>query len=496
MPVQLFGKDQIVVEYQNDGRKNSNENIEQRASHHHKGLPSLLLETPPKHHMHRHKDKKQYDHMRSNMILARTPSPAQKSPKLSPTPKRPHRERSGSRKASFPRLFTPYTDEETSDVSNTPTPAKPSSDAEKSTNNVHTIPEVANPVAPSTQVRTPPVSLFDNTRNFQNHAPTPITLKDKFNYHVYQYSVKIRHFLDNMNLSNVPKISNVSILHWFLLFGFVTLLLYHFIFVFAKLYAYSPVLNNICTNVLLMGISDNMAQIIEIKYNNRNTVMNGNENLVKPEYYNEMDSFTMHPFRVRAASSMTDPSQASLSGTTTQTNEPLITDLSVDDLFDLESQKIKSSNSTSPLTISLDQSIGKENFKFYRWVCFIFWGAMIAVPQCFWYKILNFYFTEDPGIVQILERMLSDQLVYSPILLYMFFYYSNYVMEHGTAEKFQQKLKDLYLSTIMINYMIWPLAQIINFSMIKPHYQPIFSSTISLFWNCLLSYRNSLHHER
>ncbi|KAL6950861.1 hypothetical protein ACO0QE_000143 [Hanseniaspora vineae] len=487
MPVQLFGRDQIVVEYQNDARTNSNESIEQRASKHH----SLELETPPKRHLHRPKDKKQYDHMRSNMILATPPS--QKQTRLSPTPKRPHRERSGSRKSSFPRLFTPYTDEETSDVSNTATPTKSPNDAIIA-NSVHTTPNLVSPPT-SKQLSPLPVSLLDNTRNYQTHAPVPITLKDKVKYHSYHYSVKIRQFLDNVNLSNVPKISNVSILHWFLLFGFITLLLYHFIFVFSKLYSYSPVLNNICTNVLLMGISDNMAQIIEIKYNNRSAVMSRNGDLVKPEYYDGMDSFTMHPFRVRSvAGSVADPS--TVPSTTVHGEDPQIVDPSLDDLFDLENQKMKSPNNELPLTISLDQSIGKENFKCYRWVCFIFWGAMIAVPQCFWYKILNFYFTEDPSIVQILERMLSDQLVYSPILLYMFFYYSNYVMEHGTVEKFQQKLKDLYLSTIMINYMIWPLAQIINFSIVKPHYQPIFSSTISLFWNCLLSYRNSLHHER
>lgn len=114
--------------------------------------------------------------------------------------------------------------------------------------------------------------------------------------------------------------------------------------------------------------------------------------------------------------------------------------------------------------------------------------ANFQVP---WYVILNMLFTEDPSIVQTFERILSDQLFYSPISLYCFFAFANYIMEAGDVYTFRSKIKKIYLSTLAINYMLWPLMQFVNFSFIPKDDQPLFSSCVSVVWNVVLSLRNA-----
>lgn len=130
-------------------------------------------------------------------------------------------------------------------------------------------------------------------------------------------------------------------------------------------------------------------------------------------------------------------------------------------------------------------------FKFIRFATFSLWGQIISFFQVPWYRILNLLFTDDPSAVQVFERVLADQFLYSPIFLYFFFAYSNFVMERGDSKTFKVKIQKLYISTLGCNFMVWPLAQLINFSFIPKSFQIPFSSSIGVLWNCFLSMRNA-----
>ncbi|SMN20527.1 similar to Saccharomyces cerevisiae YOR292C Putative protein of unknown function [Maudiozyma saulgeensis] len=130
-------------------------------------------------------------------------------------------------------------------------------------------------------------------------------------------------------------------------------------------------------------------------------------------------------------------------------------------------------------------------FNFTRFITFSMWGQCISFFQVPWYRILNFFFTEDPSIVQVFERVLADQLLYSPLFLFFFFTYSNFVMERGDKETFKIKIQKLYISTLGCNLLVWPLAQLINFSTIPKPFQIPFSSSVGVLWNCFLSMRNA-----
>ncbi|CCC68152.1 hypothetical protein NCAS_0B00680 [Naumovozyma castellii] len=130
-------------------------------------------------------------------------------------------------------------------------------------------------------------------------------------------------------------------------------------------------------------------------------------------------------------------------------------------------------------------------FNFRRFFSFMFWGFFISFFQVPWYKILNFFYTEDPTVIQVLERVLSDQLTYSPVQLYFFFMYANYIMEGGNAETFATKIKSIYISTLGCNYLVWPAVQFINFLLLPKPFQVPFSSSVGVLWNCFLSMRNA-----
>lgn len=129
-------------------------------------------------------------------------------------------------------------------------------------------------------------------------------------------------------------------------------------------------------------------------------------------------------------------------------------------------------------------------FQFSRLAGFMCWGIIMGVAQCFWYKFLQIY-SKDPKVVEVIRKVLSDQFCYSPVSLFCFFVYGTMVLDNGTWDDTTEKLRKIYLKTLMINYSVWFPVQFINFLLVPRLLQVPFSSSISVLWNCFLSMRNS-----
>ena len=131
-----------------------------------------------------------------------------------------------------------------------------------------------------------------------------------------------------------------------------------------------------------------------------------------------------------------------------------------------------------------------ELFNFRRLVLFSAWGCLISFFQTPWYAFLNFAFGEGYRFISVLQRVLCDQLFYSPISLAAFFTYMAIILERGDWSDAWIKLESVYLKTLMINYTVWPAAQFFNFLVVPASLQIPFSSTVSVFWNAYLSLKN------
>lgn len=127
-------------------------------------------------------------------------------------------------------------------------------------------------------------------------------------------------------------------------------------------------------------------------------------------------------------------------------------------------------------------------FRFGRLAGFMCWGFVMAFAQTFWYKFLHIYL-RDPKVIEVLRKVMSDQFCYSPVSLFCFFTYSTMVLESGTWEGAQDKLRKVYLKTLVLNWLVWFPVQFVNFLAVPRNFQVPFSLSVAIVWNCYLSIR-------
>lgn len=64
----------------------------------------------------------------------------------------------------------------------------------------------------------------------------------------------------------------------------------------------------------------------------------------------------------------------------------------------------------------------------------------------------------------VLAKMALDQCIMAPLFLIVFFFATKTL--EGQPHKLLETLREKYLKTVLIGYIIWPLAHIINFKFV------------------------------
>jgi len=83
-------------------------------------------------------------------------------------------------------------------------------------------------------------------------------------------------------------------------------------------------------------------------------------------------------------------------------------------------------------------------------------------------------------------KMLADQALFvPPFALAMSFLVP--LVNGEPVVRIRQRILDSYPTILVRNYMLWPAAQMINFSFVPLGYQVIYVQCIALIWNCYLS---------
>lgn len=228
----------------------------------------------------------------------------------------------------------------------------------------------------------------------------------------------------------------------------------------------SSLITIIVTNLVLYGISETLAQ----------SIVSYKPTLPRISFrYNDNSPSTRLSFNSSLDSS---PETEDLSDVDDEGIERFINFLQQDH----ESRPTDFSVQPVPLELSY--------FQFNRLAGFMCWGFILAFVQCWWYKFLQIY-SKDPKFIEVLRKVLTDQLCYSPVSLFCFFTYGTMVLESGTWDDAKVKLGKVYLKTLLLNFTIWFPVQFINFLMIPRNFQVPFSSSVSVLWNCFLSMKNS-----
>ena len=61
-------------------------------------------------------------------------------------------------------------------------------------------------------------------------------------------------------------------------------------------------------------------------------------------------------------------------------------------------------------------------------------------------------------------------------------------MEGNTPTEAYSKLKDKFLQVYLCDWILWPPAQMLNFTLVPLRFRVLFVNVMNLAWNTILSY--------
>lgn len=126
------------------------------------------------------------------------------------------------------------------------------------------------------------------------------------------------------------------------------------------------------------------------------------------------------------------------------------------------------------------------SFDWLRASRFTLLGSVLVAPVLHvWYGFLA-RFIPGPLMVDAMKRLLLDQLLFAPAFIPIFFS-ANLLLE-GRPELIKEKIERDLWHTVFTNYAVWIPAQFVNFSVIRPTLQVLFSNFVGFFWNIYFSY--------
>eukprot|EP00826_Nyctotherus_ovalis_P026707 TRINITY_DN2083_c0_g2_i10.p1 TRINITY_DN2083_c0_g2~~TRINITY_DN2083_c0_g2_i10.p1 ORF type:complete len:191 (-),score=24.17 TRINITY_DN2083_c0_g2_i10:151-723(-) len=131
---------------------------------------------------------------------------------------------------------------------------------------------------------------------------------------------------------------------------------------------------------------------------------------------------------------------------------------------------------------------GSQTFDYKRNIRFGLFNLIINVP------ILHYYTAHllpklcpVSGVFTLLRKVAFDQIFAAPVFLTIFFGGLT-LCEFRGMQAAIDKCRERLWPTLKTNWMIWPLANLINFGLVPIHYQVLFSNVASFGWGTYLSY--------
>ncbi|KAK5582942.1 hypothetical protein RB653_004531 [Dictyostelium firmibasis] len=114
-------------------------------------------------------------------------------------------------------------------------------------------------------------------------------------------------------------------------------------------------------------------------------------------------------------------------------------------------------------------------------------GVLYSGPMLhYWYKSLDVMIKGESKSV-VIKKMLVDQLVFAPFAIGGFMTVMNFINNSGELKDLDNFPSSLFYA-VKINWLLWPAAQIVNFSLVPPNLRVLYSSIISIFWSMFLSH--------
>jgi len=132
-----------------------------------------------------------------------------------------------------------------------------------------------------------------------------------------------------------------------------------------------------------------------------------------------------------------------------------------------------------------------KSIDFVRTAQFAGIGFFISGPATVtWYRILNKYIGSK-GYSVAIKKVACDQIFFAPTFLTVILITIG-ICQGKDIEKLKIKMANEYSEILMNNYKLWPVVQLVNFSLVPLNYQTLVVQSVALLWNSYISYRTSL----
>ncbi|KAJ1734605.1 hypothetical protein LPJ61_000987 [Coemansia biformis] len=130
----------------------------------------------------------------------------------------------------------------------------------------------------------------------------------------------------------------------------------------------------------------------------------------------------------------------------------------------------------------------------WRTARFVTYGCLFGPVAFRWYSLLDRKFplpaataaAATARALAIGKRVAADQVAFAPVAVAAFFAVMG-ALEQRTPAEIGASFREKYPAALAGNYVLWPAAQLVNFSLVPLVYRVPFSSLVSIVWNTYLS---------
>lgn len=141
-----------------------------------------------------------------------------------------------------------------------------------------------------------------------------------------------------------------------------------------------------------------------------------------------------------------------------------------------------------------------ENYDFARTCRAILYGGLCFAPMADkWYKTLNKLKLPFRTIklshrkamaINTIIKVGMDQFIFTPFIAIPMYYGVMTILNQSTNPwpEIKHKIYTNFWPTLTTNWMIWPLVQLLNFSIIPVRFNLLLVNIVSIVWNCYLSF--------
>ncbi|KAH8396500.1 hypothetical protein KR222_011597 [Zaprionus bogoriensis] len=113
--------------------------------------------------------------------------------------------------------------------------------------------------------------------------------------------------------------------------------------------------------------------------------------------------------------------------------------------------------------------------------------CVVAPAMRKWYGTLETLVPKEANSLRRgVKKMAIDQVLFAPPFTLLLSYLVP-LINGESHNAIVDRLKRSYISIMKANYMLWPMAQMVNFSYVPVQYQVLYAQFIALIWNCYLS---------